>query len=125
MQHDDKMKGVDKKSVLDNISEQDIRARRLSKTEALKKAREIVRKTPESITHTGHCLRELANDNLTTGDVLNVLKSPDSRVTEEPDFEKGSWRYRLGTKKITTVISFSSETSFVVVTAWRNKNEVR
>ncbi len=61
----------------------------------------------------------MKKDGLTTVDVLNIIKSPSAKVLHEGELEKGTYRYRLETGSITVVVAFSSQTSLVVVTAWR------
>ncbi len=63
-----------------------------------------------------HALEEMANDDLTTVDCINVLRGG---VVEPPEFERGSWRYRVRTARICVVVVFRSETALAVVTAWR------
>lgn len=65
-----------------------------------------------------HADQEMANDNLIVGDVINVLRGG---VVEPGELEKGTWRYRVRTTKITVVVCFRSETELRVVTCWRNK----
>lgn len=65
-----------------------------------------------------HAFDEMAADNLTTVDVVNVLRAG---VVQPGEFENGSWRYRVSTQRITVVVAFRSETHLVVVTAWRHK----
>ncbi len=62
---------------------------------------------------------EMANDRfgpLIEADCVNVLRAG---VAEPPEFEKGSWRYRVNTNRICVVVAFRSETYLVVVTTWR------
>ncbi|MFO1464072.1 MAG: hypothetical protein U1F66_09850 [bacterium] len=117
----DKKNKIDKKSDLDKISDLDIRAQRLDKSAALKKIRQVSKDHPENIIYCDHCLDELANDDFSTLDVVNVLNGTSVKISDEPECVNGSWRYRVSTQRMTVVIAFSSETSFVVVTAWRNK----
>ena len=65
-----------------------------------------------------HALEEMAKDNLTTVDCVNVLRGG---VVVPGEFEKGSWRYRVRTARMTVVVAFRSEHRLVVVTAWREK----
>lgn len=108
------------------MSNADIRTTRLGKNQARKMVSEIVNKYPANVFYSKHALEELADDGLTTVDVLNIIKSGSARIDKQPEFddERNSWKYRLETNNITVVLSFSSETSFVVITAWRN-HEVR
>ena len=110
---------MDKKSSIDIISTKDYRQKRLDKTQARKLVTEITNRFPTNIRYSAHALEELKKDNLTTSDVLNIIKSADAKIIKEPDFEKGSYRYRLETQRIVVVVSFDSPTSFVVITAWR------
>lgn len=66
----------------------------------------------------GHALEELAKDELTTLDATNVLRGG---VVDPGEWENGTWRYRLRTRKATVVVAFRSETRLVIVTAWRNR----
>lgn len=110
---------MDKKSSIDIISIKDYRQKRLDKTQARKLVTEITNRFPANIRYSKHALEELKKDDLTVADVLNIIKSSDARIINEPDFEKGSYRYRLETKRIVVVVSFDSSTSFAVITAWR------
>jgi hypothetical protein len=104
----------------------DYRQTKLHKTEARKLAAEIVSNYPNNIVFSRHALQELQADNLTTGDAWNILKSSDSRILDEGEFEKGSYRYRLETNFIMVVIAFQSNgQGLVIITAWdkRNKNK--
>jgi hypothetical protein len=66
-----------------------------------------------------HARKEMAKDNLDMGDCLNVLRA--GAVSEPPDLERGTWRYRVHTSRICVVVAFRSETELAVVTAWRKK----
>jgi len=70
------------------------------------------------VTFSGHALDEMRKDNLTTVDCVNVLRGG---VVEPGEFERGSWRYRVRTARMTFVVAFRSESRLVVVTAWREK----
>jgi Domain of unknown function (DUF4258) len=63
-----------------------------------------------------HALSEMAKDDLTTVDIVNVLRGGTVRPGE---FERGSWRYQVLTSRIFAVIAFRSSEELVVVTAWR------
>lgn len=99
----------------------DFRTRKLNKNQARKLIAEVVKKHPSHIRFSKHSLEELRKDNLTTSDALNVIKSNDSKILNDADLEKGSYRYRLETLNIMVVISFDSPNSLVVVTAWRKR----
>jgi hypothetical protein len=63
-----------------------------------------------------HAEDEMWNDELSPGDVENVLRGG---VVREPEWENGSWRYQVETSKIRVVIAFRDESTLVVVTAMR------
>lgn len=63
-----------------------------------------------------HALDEMYKDELTTPDVLNILRSG---VVEAPELERGTWRYRVRGRAAYVVVAFRSELSLVVITAWR------
>jgi hypothetical protein len=71
-----------------------------------------------TLAFSGHALTEMAKDKLTTVDCTNVLRGG---VAEPGEFEKGSWRYRVRTARISVVVALRSERHAVVVTAWREK----
>lgn len=101
------------------MSNNDYRSKRLDKTQARKLIAKIVNQNPSGVRYSKHAFTEMKDDNLTVNDILNVIKSPDAKILEDAELEKGSYRYRLQTEKIMVVIAFDSPTSFVVVTAWR------
>jgi len=103
------------------MSNRDYRHQCLDKTQARKLISEIATHHPRGISFSCHALEELKNDDLTTVDILNVVKSSDSRILREPDFEKGSYRYVLETRRMSVVIAFNGKNSFTVVTAWRKR----
>ena len=105
--------------MIDIMLSSDLRGQRLDKNQARKLVAKVVRENPAGIYFTKHCLVELKKDDLTTSDVLNVLLSLDAKIVDQPEFERGSYKYRLGTKRIMTVLAFSSPSSLTVVTAWR------
>lgn len=81
-------------------------------------ARNLIREIMVSgrFMYSTHAAEEMAADSLTTVDCQNTLRSG---VVRPPDFEGGSWRYRVETSRIAVVIVFRSSDRFVVVTAWR------
>ncbi len=83
-------------------------------------AKQIIREILErgSVTFSKHALREMADDELTTVDCVNILRAG---VVEQPELENNSWRYRVHSSRIWVVAAFRSETEVVVVTAWREK----
>jgi hypothetical protein len=66
----------------------------------------------------GHARDEMAADGLTAVDCINVLRGG---VVQEPELERGTWRYRITTQRIAVVVVFRSESVLVVVTSWRFK----
>lgn len=101
------------------MSPVDYRSIRLDKTQARKLVFEILNRFSFNVRFSGHALKELAADNLKTGDALNVLKSTDARIYKQPDLKDGSWRYTVETNQIGVVVAFGSETHMTIVTAWR------
>ena len=66
-----------------------------------------------------HALDEMKKDNLTELDIVNVLRA--GRV-DEPEFEKGQFRYRFYSQKVVAIVSFRSLAKAIVVTAWKIKS---
>jgi Domain of unknown function (DUF4258) len=67
----------------------------------------------------GHAEEELAKDELTTYDALNVLRA--GRILEQPEQVHGTWRYRVHTEQMVVVVAFVSESKLKIITAWRKK----
>ena len=65
-----------------------------------------------------HALSEIAKDDLTTVDCVNILRGG---VVEPAEWENGSCRYRVRSQKMWVVVAFRTERRLVVVTAWRTK----
>ena len=78
--------------------------------------REILR--AGRLTYSSHAKQELLADELTTLDVVNVLRGG---VVRPGEFEHGSWRYRVETQRLAIVIAFRSALHLVVVTACRRR----
>ena len=74
------------------------------------------------IVWTQHARDEMANDDLTTVDCVNVLRGG---VVQPPDFIRGTWRYRVESRTIAVVIAFGLEDELRVVTAWRKEEKPR
>jgi hypothetical protein len=71
-------------------------------------------------------LVEIENDDLTTGDIWNVLKSGDSRIVDNGELHRGTYRYRLETKYLMVVVAFHANgKGLTIVTVWdkRKKEE--
>jgi len=69
-------------------------------------------------TYARYAKEEMLQDDMTTVDCENILRAG---VVRPPDFEKGSWRYRVETSRMAVVIAFRSSAELVIVTAWREK----
>lgn len=70
-----------------------------------------------TVSFSNHARREMAKDALTAVDCVNVLRGG---VVEPPEWEQGSWRYRVWAGRVTVVVVFRSALALVVVTAWRS-----
>jgi hypothetical protein len=68
---------------------------------------------------TRHSIEEIEADGLTTVDCVNVLRGG---VVRSGEHERGTWRYRVETQRITVVVAFRSRERLVVITAWRVKH---
>ncbi len=81
-------------------------------------AQRLIRKIlPEGqVSWSDHAKDEITKDTLSIPDCANVLRAG---IVEEPEYVRGSWRYRVRTQRIYVVVSFRSETELSIVTAWR------
>ncbi len=81
-------------------------------------AKKLIRLILQSgtVDFTQHALEELANDRMSTGDALNVLRGG---TVEHAELVGTIWRYRVRTAKMVVVIQFRQQTRFLVITAWR------
>lgn len=69
-----------------------------------------------------HASEELASDDLTTVDAMNVLRA--GRILEEAEQQaNGTWTYRVHTAQLVVVVAFLSESRLKIVTAWRKKKK--
>jgi len=97
---------------------------RLDKNHARKLLVRILDSVNPIIVFSRHSLEEIEKDDLTTSDVLNVLKSSDSAI-DNGEIHNGSWRYRVSTRFIVIVISyFETGEGIVIVTAWDKRKKV-
>jgi hypothetical protein len=78
-------------------------------------------------TFTTHAWAEMAKDRMSSVDVVNVLRGGKISVSK---FEKGCWRYRSDTQRMTVIVAFrghehdpesAAPNELAVITAWRNK----
>ncbi|HTE54168.1 MAG TPA: hypothetical protein VK698_25110 [Kofleriaceae bacterium] len=83
-------------------------------------AKDLVRRILQNgfVAFLPHALRELAKDEMTTVDAVNVLRAGTVR---EAEWENGSWRHRCETRRFCIVFEFESEEECLVVTGWRFK----
>lgn len=72
-----------------------------------------------AISFSFHALDEMAADNMTEVDAVNVLRG--GKIFEPAEFHKWSWRYRVHTTRFCVVVAFRSEFEIRVVTGWRKK----
>lgn len=101
------------------MSTVDYKSVKLSRNEARKRIAEIVSKWPQNVKLSRHAEEELLKDGLATSDVLNVLKSSNSKILDEGESKDGSWRYRLQTTNLLMVIAFwPTGEGLTVVTGW-------
>lgn len=76
-----------------------------------------------------HARKEMDKDGLTDVDAVNVLRGG---AVREPEWENGSWRFRVETQRMVFVVTFDpepthvpaddedvSELELIVVTGWR------
>lgn len=90
---------------------------RLDPGQARKVLAEIFNHNPNLVSFTKHAREQMSERDLKSGDILNVLKG--GKIFDEPEYENGSFRIRVQTKKMTVVIAFRKPNHVVVVTAWR------
>ncbi len=96
----------------------------MSKAEAWKKIRKIMSGADPKLIFGGHALEEMANDSLSTSDVINVLKSASASIKDEPETKNGTVRYRVKTLNYCVVVSFlKNADGLFVVTVWKIKKE--
>ncbi|HET9621218.1 MAG TPA: hypothetical protein VFP84_07620 [Kofleriaceae bacterium] len=85
----------------------------LSASEARQLARSIL--VNGAVTFTSHCLRELAKDQKTTVDAINVIRGG---AYLEAEWENGGWRHRAQTQRMAVVIEIETESELIVVTSF-------
>lgn len=66
-----------------------------------------------------HAKEEMLRDAMTTLDCENILRAG---VVRPPEYDRGTWRYRVETARMAVVVAFRSETEMVVITAWRRRS---
>ena len=68
------------------------------------------------VAYSRHAIVEMANDELTSVDVVNVLRGG---IADPAEWENGSWRYRVRTQRMCVVVVIRSGSELKVITAWR------
>jgi hypothetical protein len=71
-----------------------------------------------SVGLTKHAEEEMFQDDITLQEVFGILQK--GRILE-PEWEQGSWRYRIVLQSVWVVIAFRENIRTVVITAWRKK----
>ncbi len=66
-----------------------------------------------------HARDAMEDDDLIEPDVVNILRC--GVVSDQVDFERGSWRYRVETDSMCAVVVFQSASEVAVVTVWRKR----
>ena len=81
-------------------------------------ARRLIRQAldADDVEFSQHAIDEMGNDGLDVADCRRILRAG---VVEEPEWERGSWRYRVRTRCACVVVAFDSMAAVIVVTAWR------
>lgn len=70
------------------------------------------------VAYSKHAKEEMEKDRLTTVDVVNVLRGGS---VGPPEWENGSWRYRVQTQKMCVVVALRSKSELKIVTAWKER----
>lgn len=86
----------------------------LSSGDARRLAKEILESG--SVVYTRHARQEMAKDDLSAVDVVNVLRGG---AYGEAEWENGAWRHQAFTQRIVVVLEFDQEDELIVITAWR------
>jgi hypothetical protein len=96
----------------------------IDKNQARKLVSQIVKSSVSSLVFSRHALNELENDDLSTADAMNVLKSPDAKILSDGELSNGTYRYRVETAYIMVVIAFSEDgKKIIIVTAWDKRKK--
>lgn len=66
-----------------------------------------------------HCRMEMQNDRLIPEDIYQVLR--DGKIYDFPEFEKGSFRYRVETERICVIVLFEEPNFIWCITTWRKR----
>lgn len=95
------------------MSPSDFKTQKMNRNEARKLISELAKSQRVHILK--HAFERMEERNVSTQDALNVLESPSSIIEKDGELEKGSYRYRLSTRKIILVVSFKSDGSLVYI----------
>ena len=107
------------------MSPTDFSTQQLNRQEARKLLAKIVGSGGQII-FKAHALKRIPERNLTTVDVINVLKSTDAKIISDGELVDGTFRYRLETSKILVVVAFGSMGDYViVVSTWYKEGRRR
>ena len=81
-------------------------------------ARKLIRQILQSrsFAYTEHAKQEMIADDLSAIHCELVLRSG---IVRPGEYERGTWRYRVESWRVTVVIAFQSKARFIIVTAWR------
>lgn len=71
-----------------------------------------------SVRFSRHAREQMEARRIDETDCLNVLRGG---WVAQGESEHGSWRYQVHTHRICVTVAFRSETSLVLVTAWRKE----
>jgi hypothetical protein len=100
--------------VADVMDEPESLSEPLSPGEVRRIAREILQSG--TVGWSSHAKKEMAADDLTMVDCVNVIRAGAPRAGE---YENGTYRYQIETAKMVVVVAFRSSSHLIVVTAWR------
>lgn len=115
----------DKMSYIDIMSPISYKTVRLNRAEARKLVSKIMIVTPFNVDFTGHALERMSQQGMIATDVINVLKSLDSKIHIEGELHKShSYTYRLETRNMVVVVGFYPDGSGLsVVTTWDKRRK--
>lgn len=101
---------------IDKTSSVDITSR-LNVNQAKKVIQEFINSGAPNITFTKHSLDRMAEKDIETTDVLNVLRA--GFIYDEPEEINSSFRYRIETSRMLVVVALKDPDNITIVTAWR------
>jgi hypothetical protein len=95
------------------MSPSDFKGQRLNRNEARKLISRLM--IEGKVRFLNHAFDRMKERNVSIQDAINVLESPDSKILQEGEFERGSWRYRLCTNRLVLAVGFTSDGSEIIV----------